>query len=194
MVKRAKGIDRIRKSIKPSSSRSTLEGLVFEPQEHKKLERLERGLSIDEHALEEALQQQVDFFYEVSQCLTLQVSRRDAMRQYVAQVEADTDQRLRQEALTGDEKITERDIEARKVLDREVSEARSDLLKFNHSVAEWGNLKDAFGQRSYVLKDMVALYIRNYFGDTVQEASEAALKGGRAEHSKRTMARMRRGG
>jgi hypothetical protein len=127
---------------------------------------LEKGLKIDENALEEVLQQQADLFYRVAKELALRISLRDQAKQELAEIEAEADIDLRKDARVNEEKITEKEIEAKKKLDTKVQRASDRFLKLTLQVGQWGALKDAYIQRSYVLKDMVALYLRSYYADS----------------------------
>lgn len=134
-------------------------------------EVLEGGLPIDEHALDEALQQQPELFYQVSKMLALQVSRRDAAKQQVAEVEAAIDTELRNDAKKAEEKISEKQLEALKIQDPEVKVAYREYLELCQTVGLLTALEKAYQQRSYVLKDLVTLYVANYFGDGSNRSS-----------------------
>lgn len=164
------------------------------PAEHIRfIEAQEEGLQIDEHGLEEELQSQVPSYYEVSKRLSVEVSRRDAAKHYLKTVEARVDGDLRREAKAAGDKVTETVIENRRILVDDVIAATQILLDAESRVRDLTTLKEAFTQRSYVLKDLVALYIANYYSGTEAERGERAARSISAETAKRaTKERLRR--
>lgn len=164
------------------------------PREHVRfIEEHEYDLKIDENGLEEALQSQVTSYYEVSKQLSLEVSRRDAAKQYLKQIESRVDAEIRRKAKTDGDKITEVVVEARRIASEDVIEATNILLDAESRVRDITALKDAFSQRSYVLKDMVSLWISNYYGGSEDERANKSVRSMNAEATKRaTRERTRR--
>jgi hypothetical protein len=132
---------------------------------------LENGLRIDEHALDEALVQQPDLFYRVSKQLALLISRRDAKKQELAEEEAKADAETRETALKRKDKVTEAEVKSMTRLDPGVIKVSGELLHFSRLVGELSALKEAFQQRSYVLKDLVGLYVAGYYGSNQDGSS-----------------------
>lgn len=151
------------------------------------VEAQESGLQIDEHALEEELQSQAPAYYEVSKRLSLEVSRRDAAKHYLKTVEARVDGEIRKAAKDAGDKVTENIVENKKILDGSVIEATQVLMDAEARVRDLTSLKEAFMQRSYVLKDMVALYIANYYSGTEGERGERSVRAADAANSKRAI-------
>lgn len=157
------------------------------------IESCEENLQIDEHGLEEALQSQVTSYYEVSKRMSLEISRRDAAKQYLKSVEARVDAQIRRKAKDDGEKITEPGVEARRISDEEVLAATHVLMDAEARVRDITALKEAFSQRSYVLKDMVSLWISNYYGGSEDERANKSVRSMNAEATKRsTRERLRR--
>lgn len=148
---------------------------------------LETGLRIDEHELSGSLLEQPELFYRVSKALALQVSRRDAAKQVVAETEAKVDMEVRRAAQVAEEKITEKQVAAEVLLSSKVQTAVAEHQRLALDVGKLTALKEAFSQRSYVLKDMVALYISNYYGD----ASNSSTRQVRADAGERAKQAMR---
>lgn len=153
---------------------------------------LEPGLQIDENAMEEALLAQPDSYYKVSKRLALVISRRDAAKQELAEVEARADAKIRRDAELAEEKITEREVKSQKRLDTDVKTAGSNVLTLNYHVGELTALKEAFQQRSYALKELVALYIANYYGDLPSGQMSRQLRNVDATIAKDAMSKLRR--
>jgi hypothetical protein len=141
--------------------------------------------------LDEALIRQPDAFYRVSKKLAIMASRRDAAKQALQEEEAYADERARSSIPDG-EKVTETSIKSLVRLDKKVLDANDTLLKLSRETALLQALKEAFQQRSYVMKDLVSLYVANYFGDASGGRSETQLRTRRAEENRTAMAEERR--
>jgi hypothetical protein len=133
---------------------------------------LEPGLKIDQNALDEACAHHPDLFYRVAQRLADETSFRDAAKEQLANTEALVDAEIRDD--WRETKSTEKEIDSRKRLDPRVEEARKRYLDYCHSTAQWAALKDAFLQRSYMLKSLGELYISNYYSDTSPKSAPVA--------------------
>ncbi len=146
---------------------------------------LEKGLLIDEHALEYALMDQPSIFYKVASLLADSISERDAVKQDKEIAEARVDARIRHDAEVSGEKITEKLIEGRKILHKDVAGVSNELLRLNAIVGKLLALKDAFQQRSYVLNKLTDLYIANYYGDANHTTGNRRMNEHLAEAVKR---------
>lgn len=152
---------------------------------------LEEGLLIDEHALDEALQMQPDLFYQVTRTLASLISRRDAAKQNKEDTEARVDAKIRHDAAVSEEKMTEKQVESEKRLSKDVRAAMDQLASLNEQVGRWSALKEAFMQRSYVLKSMCDLYVAGYFEANISGGSASRMKDHDAGNARREMSRMR---
>jgi hypothetical protein len=63
-------------------------------------------------------------------------------------------------------------------IDEDVNEAYAELLDLDREVGEWFALKDAYAQRNDALRDMVRLYLANYYSErmTDDEASRMRIE------------------
>lgn len=146
---------------------------------------LEKGLRIDEDALDEAHLQHADAFYRVSKQLAFLISQRDAAKQAVEDVEAEADQGIRQDAEKHEaKKITVLEVASLVRLDPSVKSARARFLSLAGNVNELTALKEAFQQRSYMLSGLTALYTANYFGPKRDGGDEAKRAAYREAHNK----------
>lgn len=136
-------------------------GGAFKQREPMDLSGLEEGLRIEKDALDDGLLQQPDLFYRVSKELTLATSRRDAAKQGVADAEANVELALHRSK----DKYTVGEIKAHIAVAPSVKAARKMLADLQYEVNALNGLKEAFSQRSYALKELVALFIANYYGD-----------------------------
>lgn len=129
------------------------------------LAQLESKLKIDEHALDEALRDNPDLFYQVSQRLALAISARDEAKLILEETEAEAAMELRKEAEANDEKFTDKSVEAQVKLDKEVQKTARRFADYKSEAAKWTVLKEAYEQRSYALNKLVDLYLANYYGN-----------------------------
>lgn len=178
-------VERIKPRIE--QERDKAEALVAE---------LERELRIDKFGLDDALEQHSDLFYRVSKALTLENSRRDALKQEIAELEAEADETVRAEAERFKEKLTETECKMRARLLPKVKGANQDLLRANRRCGELAALKEAFTQRSYAIKELVSLYVAAYFGDHSasgkNSAASSSIKDRDAAIARRGMSDARR--
>jgi len=84
------------------------------------IQELGAKLVIDKHALDEMLEDQPELIYHVGQLLALWATRRDENKKELEELSATIDGEIREDARAASEKITEREVEAKKVseLDR----------------------------------------------------------------------------
>ena len=151
--------------------------IARERDDHERLiAELEDGLRIDKHGLDDALEQQPDLYYRVSKAVTICVSRQDALKQEVEEVEAEADERVRMSAETLKEKLTETECKMRARLDPKLKGVRQDYIRMNRKVRELQALEKAFSQRSYAIKELVSLYVASYWGDNTGGRSSNSMK------------------
>jgi hypothetical protein len=155
-------------------------------------QQFENLLRIDRNALDVALEIQPDMFYRVSKNLVLCISKRDAAKQELQEIESAVDAQIRRDASIAGEKVTNPEVESLKGLDKGVLVAKEELAALNLRVGKWSALKEAFLQRSYALKELVALYSANYYGDVVQSNTEKPLRNRVATIARETLNKARR--
>jgi hypothetical protein len=169
-------LKRMKQSPKPKRRRLEVEdtgeptdslsvGKFFAPEDDDaaRIEEYEAMLGIDEHSLNEALEEQPDLFYRVGKILALQISRRDAAKQYLTNQEAIMDSQLRRNVGKSDAKPTDKAIAAQLRVSATVVNASDQLLRMEHSVRQWNNLKEAIVQRGHALRELVNLYVNAYY-------------------------------
>lgn len=140
------------------------------------LAALEEALKIDKHELDEAWVHQPDLFYRVTKTVELLISRRDAAKYRHQIVEAEVDELIREEARSRQAKITEREIDAQKLLHKDVRTHYENFQYLVHEVGKWDALKQSYLQRSYALKDLTMLHIKAYYGNQEPEQSPRAAQ------------------
>jgi hypothetical protein len=149
------------------------------------IEEMEQGLAFDKNDLDTAQEQHSEFYYRVSERLSLAKSRMDTAKQIVDEIEATVQLRIRREAERTSTKMTEATIAATVQLDSEVREAHGILLQHKDVVGRLSALLDAYGQRSHRLHDMTELYVAGYFGDASIRRGQDDILTARTEAIKR---------
>ena len=185
----------MKKTRKVPRNQEITVGKFFSPDEtDDTIEEYEELLLIDKESLDTALEQQPDLLFRVGEVLALQISRRDAAKQYLANQEAVVDQLLRRAGKVHDsgERMTDKAIEAQKRVHSKVVSATDQLLRMEYSVRRWNNLKESVVQRGHALRELVNLRVENYYaaGGSV---TVNKLRDVDAATARKQMSRMRRG-
>ncbi len=150
------------------------------------LVELEDALGISKENLDEHISTHSEIFYQVGKIVAVLASRRDKEKQNRDNVESQVDLNIRQQALSDSIKITEREIDARKNLNKEVQESRDAVLDLGEEINIWGALKEAYGHRNYMLKEITALYVTEYYA--TQSAGDGnKYKGVQADRGREAM-------
>lgn len=150
---------------------------------------LEEALAIDEDALEQSLKSQPDAFYRVAKALALEASRRDALKQYVDEAKAAAYVDIKGQAAKDEVKLSEKELEAKVRTDSAVIEAIDKLLGKTRLVNALEALEKSFTQRSYALKDLVELHLKNYYSDASEGRSDLRERQHMAVRAKQTRMR-----
>lgn len=125
-------------------------------------------LAIDKMALDDEVVRQPSLFYEVSEAYAEAVVERDACKEQLAMTDAELDAEIRVKA--GDEKITETAVKGRVQVSKKHKKSFDEYLAAKEYADKLDALKDAFKQRSSMLRDLASLFVANYF-------EESGLKG-----------------
>jgi hypothetical protein len=131
---------------------------------------MEERLAIDRGALEQVCVEHPDSLYKVATAVTHFRSMRDAKKKELEEKEASLYLDIRHRASVQDERITEAEIKAQMTLDRDRRRLIGQLAEANELLARWETLRDAFLQRSYMIKELVSLYLARYYGDPARGA------------------------
>ncbi len=129
------------------------------------LEEFRQHLTINKDSLDEDITVQSDLFFRVSEAYAFACSRRDAAKENIKQVDAQMDLNIRAEAAEDGVKVTETKVFSLVAASDEHLEAASEHLDCIEEVNIFGSLKEAFSQRSYMLRELVELYCVGYYSD-----------------------------
>lgn len=150
------------------------------------VERLESALKFDKNCLDDALEEQSGIFHEIADELAIQISRRDQAKKHVTDLESETVVEIKTAAREKDQKITDKEVEAQTQLDEGVIKASKTLAELSLIVGRLSALKESYVQRSYALKDLVALQINQYGVESASniEGAKGALNEARYQRVK----------
>ena len=123
------------------------------------VERFKPHLAIDKNNLDDCLIEQPEVYYHVSEALVKATAERDAIKLQLEEATAAEDQNIRTVAVRMGEKLTEASIQNKLTLVPAVKVLADKLVKQSGKVGELAALKEAFSQRSFMLRELVALFI-----------------------------------
>lgn len=146
-------------------------------------------LAIDKSALDDALQQQADLYFQVSQEYALALSLRDEAKETLARVDAGLSFSFRQR----EEKATESKVKDQVAKDVQHAMSYSDYLAKKTRADVLFSLQESFSQRGYAIRYLCNLYQATYFTTTVKQKGERDLTAGQAAAARAAMSRDRKG-
>jgi hypothetical protein len=152
---------------------------------------LQDNLAIDKSVLDDEVIRQPVLFYTVSEMLVDALAERDAAKEELGSVDADLDGIWRRKlAKDGKTKVTEAMVANHVQLSAEHEKAFATYLTAKTKADRLTALKEAYQARSYMLRDLVALYSANYYEDAsvkptkAQEASHYASNRSRISNAR----------
>lgn len=144
----------------------------------KVMDRLRGSLAIDRDAIGECLIEQPQLYYDVASGHAESAARRDALKLETEEAQAGVDQRIRADAAGRGDKITEAAIQQQLRLDISVADLARRGLAAREETDRWAALKEAYQQRSFMLRELVAL--------RVSERGDIAQAHGAGQHPRST--------
>ena len=154
------------------------------------LDEWRKRLAINSNQLDICLTEQPESYYHVAVGYAEAVAERDSVKLALEELQAKLDQDFRAEALRKDEKVTEGGLQQKLRTMPKVQELQQKFLDARTEAESWLVLKEAFQQRSFMLRELVALFIAQR-RDLDMEAGAGQAKANLAE-SNRTELRRRR--
>jgi hypothetical protein len=137
------------------------------------LQELRDRLRIDRDELDVSLEEQPELYYHVAHAHAQAVAEADTAKLDRDQGLAELDKEIRAEFDKAGTKFTENRIFQELQMLPEARELRLTRYKALEVVNDWQALKDAYHQRSFMLRELVALYIA--------QRHDSAMAGGSAE-------------
>ena len=125
------------------------------------IEQFRAGLAIDKDDLDECLIRQPELYWHVAEAHSLAKAERDARKLDLEILEAEASQRIRIDHAESGEKgrLTEGDIAEQLLLIPGIQKLRRERLALEAKIEEWLALNESFTQRSYMLRELVPLYL-----------------------------------
>lgn len=118
---------------------------------------LESALKIDDANLNACLVEQSGYFYHVAASTASANAHRDTLKLVLEEALADLDQDIRAKAIAEDKKLTESGIQNQLRQFPKIKELQRRCLEARLNAEKWQALKEAFSQRSFMLRELVAL-------------------------------------
>ncbi len=148
-------------------------------------------LQIDRNALDDELAVQVQLFWEVSEKHVQEMGKRDSLKAEVGRFHSQLSLNERLVLTEAGMKVTEAAIESLVLSNEGMIKVGNSYLAAKVEADVWAAMKESYTQRSYALKDMVALYIAGYFGDVTPKRAGDLIDGRKHEERREGMARQR---
>lgn len=152
---------------------------------------LEEGLRIDKDDLDKEVEQHPTLLYNVGLELEMAISQRDAAKQNIKEVESRVYLSLRKwEEDSEGKKVSEAQMSHLVTSHKDVLAANEDYEELAAKVGKLRALKEAYQARSAAMRDLVQLYLANYYSDVSNAGNR--LKGRHSDLAKEEMSRERR--
>lgn len=155
------------------------------------LDELRGHLNIDKHALDDEIQQQPSLFFKISEAYVNAASRRDFLKEEVARVDADLSAKHRRRIEKSGARATDAATTSAVAADPKHQKAVDAHIDARQKADQLLALKEAFHQRSYMLRDLVALHVANYYERTAV-TDNSATKDFKAQKNMDKMAEARK--
>lgn len=140
--------------------------------EQKRIEYFQSKLKIDKHSLDQALEEQAEIYYQISEEHALAISHRDEAYENIKLVDAELNSSLRREFEEEGKKVTESVVSSAVLQHNDHSSAVNNHLTCKLYADQLAALKDSFHQRSYMLRELVELYISGYYAEKTYSTTE----------------------
>lgn len=137
-------------------------------------EELEEALKIDRDDLDSCLVDQPGYFYHVAEAVAQANAERDTIKLELEEQTAILDKEVRKNALNAEEKITEAGIQNRLRTMPKIKELQLAYLDARTEADRWAALKEAYQQRSFMLRELVALHLASFHNLSVERGAVAA--------------------
>jgi hypothetical protein len=124
------------------------------------IEELKKLLVIDKLSLDDEIIRQPSLFFQISEAYVTAVGERDTLKEQLATIDAEIDGELRSGAQT---RITDTAVKNLVQCDKDHKKAFKKYIDAKVKADQLGALKEAFNQRSFMLRDLASLYVANYF-------------------------------
>lgn len=170
-------VRKIRKTTRPRIKKTSTAkvdwseyGLRWDPDELRKRRR------IDRNSLDDELEQQAELYGEAAEAAAVAKSVVEGLEEQVKNHESEVDKYIRQQAQENEERITENEIKALVAGDADRQSLVEKLLSAKDAQRRLEALSSSLKQRSYLIRDLVDLYLNGYYADASARGSENVRK------------------
>lgn len=130
-------------------------------------EKIKELIIIDRNRLDDECQQHAEIFREVARKVAFALSARDAAKETVKKTDAMLAEKYRDLLASPTKKATEAMIEEKVLLDQEHYLAFKAMNEAKLEADLWEAEKEAFKEKSGMLKELCQLYLSGYFGEII---------------------------
>lgn len=114
-------------------------------------------------------------FERVGRGAAFATARHDSLKYDVELEEARVAKIVREDAAAEDKKLTDKAVETEVAATASVQRLKRELLEAKSELGQWAALKEAWAQRSYMLKESVSIYLARMTGSSSVTAPRDAL-------------------
>lgn len=143
-------------------SRRDSEYVPGEPDPGPRYSELRHALKLNKSDLEREVLEQPALFQEVAETLARAISRRDGLKERVSRIGSTLYEEVRRKLERDGQKTTEKAIASAIETEREYEDARDAYKAAESEVLLWTALKEAYQQRSFMLREIVSMTMANY--------------------------------
>lgn len=154
--------------------------------------QIKQRLAIDKLSLDDEFVQQPQLFYSVSEAYVEAVALRDTLKEELSTVDAELDGLVREEFEKRELKATEAMVKGEIQIHPKHKKAFDKWIAAKTEADKLAALKEAFHQRSFMLRDLASLYVANYFDQSSVQGTSSQDKV-TYDQRRRTMAEQRVG-
>ena len=140
------------------------------------LNKLKALLAIDKTSLDEEISKQPTLFYEVAEALVTAMAERDACKEELATIDAELDGQVRAALGRSEEKVTEAMVRNSVQVHKKHEAATDTYMAAKTNADLLGAMKEAFAQRSYMLRDLCSLYVSSYYEQSSVQGTNSTDK------------------
>lgn len=137
-----------------------------EREEDSLLEELKSYLAIDKHSLDTEIERQPSLFFKVGEAYVKAAAHRDYCKEEIGRIDADLYGKYRKKFEKTGQRVTEGQLANAITSDPDHQAAVDAHIKARTEADMLSGLKEAFNQRSYMLRDLVALHLSSYYEKT----------------------------
>lgn len=137
-------------------------------------------LRIDKFNLDDELVSQAEIFYKVAEKHIDSIDERDRLYQSLKNIESGLSLEVRSNCENEGKKVTEKVIETLVNTNPQRLVAQEDYLKAKKKCDDLAVMKEALQQKSYMLKELVQLYVAGYY--SIESVRGDSKNGNEARH------------